>query len=88
MQHPTVDSTSRAESGERAKTADACLVMDAAHAPHDAHIAVGVPAIQLPLVIQVYAKFDGLLRAIGPTQGSAQAQDQSVGALCETAFQL
>ena len=42
--------------------------MDATHAPHDPHIAIGVPPIQLILVIQVDAEFYGLLWAVSPLQ--------------------
>ena len=57
--------------------------MDAAHAPHDAHIAIGIPAIQLPLVIQVDAKLNGLLRAVGPLKDLQPLPFMSAGMLRE-----
>lgn len=42
--------------------------MDAPHAPHDAHISIGVPPVQLPLVVEVDAKLYGLFWAGRPLQ--------------------
>lgn len=60
--------SSACKTAARRKKKVACLVMDAAHAPHDAHIAIGVSAIQLILVVQVDADSDGFLRAFCPLQ--------------------
>ena len=43
-------------------------VMDAAYAPHAAHVAVGVPPINLPLVVKLDGPFQSLLRRLRPLQ--------------------
>lgn len=44
------------------------LVVNASNAPHAAHVAVAVPAVNLPLVIQLDAPLQRLLRRLCPLQ--------------------
>ena len=55
------------------------LVMNAPHAPDAAHIAIGVPPINLPLVVQTDRKVQGLLRRLRPLQNLRAARHDWAG---------
>mmetsp|Transcript_13269 Transcript_13269/g.38478 ORF Transcript_13269/g.38478 Transcript_13269/m.38478 type:complete len:486 (+) Transcript_13269:527-1984(+) len=44
------------------------LVVQSDDRPHDAHHAVGIPAVQAVCVVEPHRKVDGLLRGLGPLQ--------------------